>query len=355
MGRSVRIRIREFWGRCFRGGWSFGKARRNALLAGARKRARPAALIRLLSPAPPLTCRPSADMRGYRGVKYFLFIFCYVFWVLSAILIAVGIYAKVAKEKDVVDTLTVDPALLFMAVGSLTFSIAFLGCFGALRNATCLLKTFASILATLLLLQLTAGVLGYVFTDAVMERTRRLMMKTVLRYREDRDLENAIDFVQRKVTWMWRNRRDLSPDFPRLWVRSCGAAAWTASRIGPGTFTSSAPTPIPVWKPAASPSLAACPPPTRSLRPSTAERLANGLWSASGLLPVRRVTPPFACPVLRRCRTPCAVSARSSTRGSSPSATSSQMGARKRSPAGSARTSRWRRGWPADCCSWRYA
>ncbi|XP_077573703.1 uncharacterized protein LOC144197033 isoform X6 [Stigmatopora nigra] len=28
-----------------------------------------------------------------------------------------------------------------MAVGSLTFSIAFLGCFGALRNATCLLKT----------------------------------------------------------------------------------------------------------------------------------------------------------------------------------------------------------------------
>ncbi|XP_077463920.1 tetraspanin-33 isoform X1 [Stigmatopora argus] len=171
-------------------------------------------------------------MRGYRGVKYFLFIFCYVFWVLSAILIAVGIYAKVAKEKDVVDTLTVDPALLLMAVGSLTFSIAFLGCFGALRNAICLLKTFASILAALLLLQLTAGILGYVFTEAVgrrretikggrplpgesdgfragvdggcfvvevMERTRRLMMKTVLRYREDRDLENAIDFVQKKL------------------------------------------------------------------------------------------------------------------------------------------------------------
>ncbi|XP_077441149.1 uncharacterized protein LOC144063069 isoform X3 [Vanacampus margaritifer] len=38
-------------------------------------------------------------MRGYRGVKYFLFLFCYVFWVLSAVLIAVGIYAKVAKEK----------------------------------------------------------------------------------------------------------------------------------------------------------------------------------------------------------------------------------------------------------------
>ncbi|XP_057697426.1 tetraspanin-33 [Corythoichthys intestinalis] len=137
-------------------------------------------------------------MRGYRGVKYFLFIFCYVFWVLSAILIAVGIYAKVAKEKDVVDTLTLDPALLLMVVGCLTFFITFLGCFGALRNTPCLLKTFASILAVLLLLQLTAGILGYVFSDVVLERTERLMMKTVVRYREDRDLENAIDFIQKK-------------------------------------------------------------------------------------------------------------------------------------------------------------
>ncbi|XP_061894413.1 tetraspanin-33 [Entelurus aequoreus] len=137
-------------------------------------------------------------MRGYRGVKYFLFVFCYVFWVVSAVLIAVGIYAKIVKEKDVVDTLTVDPALLLIVVGSLMFIITFLGCLGALRNATCLLKTFAAILAAVLLVQLTAGILGYVFTDTVMERTERLMMKTIVRYREDRDLENAIDFVQKK-------------------------------------------------------------------------------------------------------------------------------------------------------------
>lgn len=33
----------------------------------------------------------------------------------------------------------------------------------------------------------------------VMERTEKLMMRTVVRYREDRDLENAIDFIQKKV------------------------------------------------------------------------------------------------------------------------------------------------------------
>ena len=33
-----------------------------------------------------------------------------------------------------------------------------------------------------------------------MERTEKLMMTAIVRYREDRDLENAIDFVQKKVT-----------------------------------------------------------------------------------------------------------------------------------------------------------
>ncbi|XP_005735081.1 tetraspanin-33 [Pundamilia nyererei] len=137
-------------------------------------------------------------MRGYRGIKYTLFIFCYFFWVVSAILTAVGIYAKIAREKDVVDTLTVDPALLLIVVGSVMFLITFLGCFGALRNTICLLKMFVGLLVAILLLQIAAAFVGYFFTDTVMERTERLMMKAIERYREDQDLENAIDFIQKK-------------------------------------------------------------------------------------------------------------------------------------------------------------
>ncbi|XP_005923500.1 tetraspanin-33 [Haplochromis burtoni] len=137
-------------------------------------------------------------MRGYRGVKYTLFIFCYFFWVVSAILTAVGIYAKIAREKDVVDTLTVDPALLLIVVGSVMFLITFLGCFGALRNTICLLKMFVGLLVAILLLQIAAAFVGYFFTDTVIERTERLMMKAIERYREDQDLENAIDFIQKK-------------------------------------------------------------------------------------------------------------------------------------------------------------
>lgn len=41
--------------------------------------------------------------------------------------------------------------------------------------------------------------LGAVLVVQVMERTEKLMMTAVVRYREDRDLENAIDFIQKKV------------------------------------------------------------------------------------------------------------------------------------------------------------
>ncbi|KAK2835085.1 hypothetical protein Q5P01_015569 [Channa striata] len=137
-------------------------------------------------------------MRGYRGIKYTLFVCCYVFWVVSAVLIAVGVYAKIAKETDVVDTLALDPALLLIVLGSVMFLITFLGCLGALRNAACLLKTFLGILAVVFFLQIAAGIVGYLFTDVVMERTERLMMKAIVRYREDQDLENVIDFIQKK-------------------------------------------------------------------------------------------------------------------------------------------------------------
>ncbi|XP_029943111.1 tetraspanin-33 [Salarias fasciatus] len=145
-----------------------------------------------------LSPRLSAIMRGYRGVKYSLFCLCYVFWVVSAVLIAVGVYAKIAKEKGVVDSLSVDPALFLICVGSFLFLLTFLGCSGSLRNAPCLLNAFLSLLLLVLVLQIVAGCVCFLFTDQVLERSERLLMRAVESYRDDPDLQNAIDFVQRK-------------------------------------------------------------------------------------------------------------------------------------------------------------
>ncbi|XP_073512209.1 tetraspanin-33-like isoform X1 [Phyllobates terribilis] len=81
-------------------------------------------------------------MRTSQVVKYSLFVSCYIFWVASGLLIAVGFYAKLCKETGVVDSLTADPAILLIVVGMLMFIITFFGCMGALRDVHLLLKIF---------------------------------------------------------------------------------------------------------------------------------------------------------------------------------------------------------------------
>lgn len=103
--------------------------------------------------------------------------------------------------------------------------------------------------------------------DQVMERTETLMMKAIVRYREDQDLENAIDFIQKKVKNdlcpSKDSRGSFRPFITLYWlVRVCcvcsfSAAGLRAIRTGPVMSTLSVWTQTPVWKPAEFPSPAA--------------------------------------------------------------------------------------------------
>ncbi|KAM9330626.1 tetraspanin-33-like [Gastrophryne carolinensis] len=137
-------------------------------------------------------------MRTSQVVKYSLFVSCYIFWVASGLMIAVGLYAKLCKETGVVDSLTADPAIILIVVGMLMFAITFLGCMGALRDLHVLLKIFAAFLLLVLILQLVAAVLGFMFSGLVLEKASNVMSKAIIHYREDMDLQNFIDYVQKK-------------------------------------------------------------------------------------------------------------------------------------------------------------
>ena len=60
-----------------------------------------------------------------------------------------------------------DVTLSFLFAGAITFLIGFTGCVGALRENTALLAAYAIFLAILLLLEMTAGILGFIFKDWV--------------------------------------------------------------------------------------------------------------------------------------------------------------------------------------------
>ncbi|NXD73710.1 TSN33 protein, partial [Eolophus roseicapillus] len=134
-------------------------------------------------------------------VKFVLFFFNMLFWVISMVMVAVGVYAWLLKHAEAtMACLVVDPAILLIVVGVLTFFIAFCGCIGSLRENIVLLQAFSICLAIIFLLQLVAGVLGFVFSDKARGKVSEIINGAIMHYRDDLDLQNLIDFGQKEFS-----------------------------------------------------------------------------------------------------------------------------------------------------------
>ncbi|XP_075781556.1 tetraspanin-33 isoform X2 [Pelodiscus sinensis] len=120
---------------------------------------------------------------------------------ISMVMVAVGIYARLMKHAEAaMACLAVDPAILLMVVGVLMFLITFCGCIGSLRENICLLQTFSICLTIIFLLQLAAGVLGFVFSDKARGKVSEIINNAIVHYRDDLDLQNLIDFGQKEFS-----------------------------------------------------------------------------------------------------------------------------------------------------------
>ncbi|KAM6896291.1 LOW QUALITY PROTEIN: tetraspanin-33 [Lycodopsis pacificus] len=132
-------------------------------------------------------------------VKYLVFFFNFIFWIISLVMVGIGVYARMMKHAEAaLACLAVDPAIMLMVVGILMFIITFCGCVGSLRENICLLQTFCICLTVIFLLQLAAGILGFVFSDKARNRVTEMINNAVVHYREDIDLQNLIDFGQKE-------------------------------------------------------------------------------------------------------------------------------------------------------------
>ncbi|XP_048123587.1 tetraspanin-33 isoform X3 [Alosa alosa] len=121
--------------------------------------------------------------------------------VISLVLISIGVYARMTKHTEAAMAhLTVDPAILLIVVGSLMFLITFCGCIGSLRENICLLQTFSICLTVIFLLQLAAGILGFVFSDKARGKVTEVINRAIVHYRDDLDLQNLIDFGQKEFS-----------------------------------------------------------------------------------------------------------------------------------------------------------
>lgn len=151
---------------------------------------------------------PQIPVRKYRRettevsscLKYMIFGFNVLFWLLGLGIMTIGVWAW--SEKDTFNNLTkvanvaLDPAFMLICIGTLTFVIGFTGCVGALRENTCLLAAYALFLSILLLFEMTAGILGFIFKDWIKSQATIGFQTFIVHYREDPDQQNLIDWIQ---------------------------------------------------------------------------------------------------------------------------------------------------------------
>ncbi|XP_078799619.1 tetraspanin-5 isoform X1 [Oryzias latipes] len=134
-------------------------------------------------------------------IKYFIFGFNIIFWFLGVAFLGIGLWAW--SEKGVLSNISsitdlggFDPVWLFLVVGGVMFILGFAGCIGALRENSFLLKFFSVFLGIIFFLELTAGVLAFVFKDWIKDQLNFFINNNIRAYRDDIDLQNLIDFTQ---------------------------------------------------------------------------------------------------------------------------------------------------------------
>uniref|UniRef100_A0A8K9Y6R6 Tetraspanin 5a n=1 Tax=Oncorhynchus mykiss TaxID=8022 RepID=A0A8K9Y6R6_ONCMY len=134
-------------------------------------------------------------------IKYFIFGFNIIFWLLGVAFLGIGLWAW--NEKGVLSNISsitdlggFDPVWLFLVTGGVMFILGFAGCIGALRENTLLLKFFSVFLGIIFFLELTAGVLAFVFKDWIKDQLNFFINNNIRAYRDDIDLQNLIDFTQ---------------------------------------------------------------------------------------------------------------------------------------------------------------
>ncbi|KAF4091705.1 hypothetical protein AMELA_G00039840 [Ameiurus melas] len=145
-------------------------------------------------------------------IRYFLFLFSFLFWVFSLCIVAIGVYAKVQKATDPVrDSFLIDPAIILIVVGVVMFFITYCGCIGALRENIQLLKTFSFSLTLVFLTQLIITILVFFYTEQTRDAMGKFVKKAIVHYRDDLDLQNLLDYVQQEFRCCgWNNYTDWS-------------------------------------------------------------------------------------------------------------------------------------------------
>ncbi|KAL6429210.1 hypothetical protein ACFW04_008142 [Cataglyphis niger] len=141
---------------------------------------------------------------GMGMIKYLLFIFNFIFVLCGLAILVVGVLVRIGDQKyaEEMKDITGDlafPSIALIVIGSIIFVIAFFGCCGAIRESHCMIVTFATLLLTILIIQVAVAIYAFV----VLKNADEINFKNeyalkVFNHYEDSQKE-LVDLIQQEL------------------------------------------------------------------------------------------------------------------------------------------------------------
>ncbi|GAB5578436.1 tetraspanin-15 isoform X2 [Prionailurus iriomotensis] len=158
---------------------------------------------------------------SYLWLKFSLVIYSTVFWLIGGLILSVGIYAEVERQKyKTLESAFLAPAIILILLGVIMFIVSFIGVLASLRDNLCLLQAtlccewekpysngskqtpkmlvFMYILGICLIIELIGGVVALIFRNQTIDFLNDNIRRGIENYYDDLDFKNIMDFVQKE-------------------------------------------------------------------------------------------------------------------------------------------------------------
>lgn len=122
---------------------------------------------------------------GMSCIKYLMFVFNFVFVVCGIALIVVGAVVQGRDYTMFLDSKYVTAPTILIVVGVFIFLLAFLGCYGAIRENHCMVTTFGIILFLIFIVELAGGISAYVYRNEFEGFLKKNMNSTLAQDKDD--------------------------------------------------------------------------------------------------------------------------------------------------------------------------
>ncbi|XP_061664864.1 tetraspanin-7-like [Syngnathoides biaculeatus] len=134
-------------------------------------------------------------------VKILLLFYSFVFWVTGVILLAVGLWWRfmLSPYTLLISSAPSNAPFVLTGTGLAIVLFGLFGCFATCRGRPWMLKLYAVFLTLVFLIELIAGISGFIFRHEIKGKFLTTYSEAVLRYDGRSDSSVAVDDVQRKL------------------------------------------------------------------------------------------------------------------------------------------------------------